>query len=124
MNPIPRGMTIIASWTDVDMTESVDLDRMTKEVHDAAEQCGSMILESILASEHLPAVAVDGETFPGLVRHLKPRLIYMVLAAFDAKEEVVFHSEEDELDPGLKKLAAKWTNRKWSVIAADPRFDG
>ncbi|WP_267975678.1 hypothetical protein [Rhizobium leguminosarum] len=38
------------------MTESVDLDRMTKEVRDAAEQCGAMILKSILASEHLPSV--------------------------------------------------------------------
>ncbi|MCW1753035.1 hypothetical protein [Rhizobium acaciae] len=93
------------------MTDSVDLDRMTKEVRAAAEECGAMILESILASEHLPAVAVDGDTFASLVRHLKPRLIYMILTEFDAKEEVAAHFEEDELDTGLKKLAAKWTNR-------------
>jgi hypothetical protein len=93
------------------MTESVDLDRMTNEVRAAAEDCGAMILESILASENLPAVAVDGDTFPSLVRHLKPRLIYMILTEFDAKEEVAAYFEEDELDTGLKKLATKWTNR-------------
>ncbi|MGO6943185.1 hypothetical protein [Rhizobium johnstonii] len=93
------------------MTESVDLDRMAKEVRAAAEECGAMILESILAGEHLPAVAVDGDTFPSLVRHLKPRLIYMIPTEFDAKEEVTAHFEEDELDTGLKKLAAKWTHR-------------
>ncbi|NEK40637.1 hypothetical protein GR250_04215 [Rhizobium leguminosarum] len=93
------------------MTGSVDLDRMAQEVRAASEACGTMILESILASEHHPAVAVDGDTFPDLVRHLKPRLIYMILTEFDAKEEVAAHFEEDELDTGLKKLAAKWTNR-------------
>ncbi|MGO7035668.1 hypothetical protein ACCT19_33175 [Rhizobium ruizarguesonis] len=93
------------------MTGSVDLDRMAQEVRAASEACGTMILESILASEHLPAVAVDGDTFPSFVRHLKPRLIYMVLTAFDAKEEVAAHFEEDELDTGLKRLATKWTNR-------------
>lgn len=93
------------------MTESADLDQIAKEVRAVTEENGAMILESILASEHLPAVAVDGDTFPGLIRHLKPRLIYMVLTAFDAKEEVAAHFEEDELDTGLKRLATKWTNR-------------
>lgn len=90
------------------MTESADLDRMAKEVRAAAEECGAMILENILASESLPAVAVDGDTFPSLVKHLKPRLIYMVLTTFDAKEDVAAHFEVEELDRDLKKLATKW----------------
>ncbi|EJC76899.1 hypothetical protein Rleg10DRAFT_5589 [Rhizobium leguminosarum bv. trifolii WSM2012] len=93
------------------MTESADLDLIAKEVRTATEECGTMILESILSSEHLPAVAVDGNTFPTLVRHLRPRLIYMVLTTFDATDDVAAHFEEDELDSGLKKLAAKWANR-------------
>ncbi|WP_426122481.1 hypothetical protein [Pararhizobium sp. PWRC1-1] len=93
------------------MTESADLDRMAQEVRKAAEECGAMILQSILASDHVPAVAVDGDTFPALVKHLKPRLIYMVRTTFDAGEDVMAHFEEDELDSGLMKLAAEWTNR-------------
>jgi hypothetical protein len=90
------------------MTESADLDRMAKEVRAAAQECGAMILENILASESLPAVAVGGDAFPALVRHLRPRLIYMVLTKFDAQEEVLAHFEEEELDRDLKKLATKW----------------
>lgn len=90
------------------MTESIDLDTMAAEVRKAAEECGAMVLESILASEHLPAVVVDGNTFPALVKHLRPRLIYMVLTKFDATDEVAAHFEEDELDHNLKKLATKW----------------
>lgn len=93
------------------MTDSADLDRMAQEVRAAAEDCGAMILASVLSSEQLPAVAVDGDTFPALVRHLKPRIIYMVLTTFDATEDVTVHFEEDELDASLKKLAIKWTHR-------------
>lgn len=92
------------------MTDSSDLDRMAKEVRAAAEACGAMILESILASENLPAVAVDAYTFPALIKHLRPRLIYMVVTTFNANEEVAAHFEVDELDAGLKKLATKWTS--------------
>ncbi|QPB24505.1 hypothetical protein [Rhizobium sp. 007] len=89
------------------MTESADLDRMAQEVRKAAEECGAMILETILASENLPAVAVDGDTFPSLVKHLRPKLIYMVLTKFEATEDVESHFEQ-ELDRDLKKLASKW----------------
>lgn len=90
------------------MTDSADLDRIAKEVFAAAEECEAMILENILASGSLPAVAIDGDTFPSLVKHLRPRLIYMVLTQFDAREEVLTHFDEEGLDRDLKKLATKW----------------
>lgn len=93
------------------MTESADLDRMAKDVREAAEECGAMILESILASESLPAVPVGGDTFPALIKHLRPRLIYMLLSQFDAKEEVMGHFEEEELERDLAKLAKKWAGK-------------
>ncbi|WP_240535341.1 CCDC34 family protein [Rhizobium freirei] len=69
-----------------------------------------MILETILASENLPAVAVDVDTFPSLVKHLRPRLIYMLLTKFNAEDEVEA-SFEEELDRDLKQLVAKYRNR-------------
>ena len=84
------------------MTDSADLDRMATEMRNAAEACGAMIIETIVASENLPAVAVDGETFPALVKHLKPRLIYMLLTSFVSKEEVADHFEVEDLDSGLR----------------------
>ncbi|MBY3575420.1 hypothetical protein HFN65_31270 [Rhizobium laguerreae] len=93
------------------MTESTDLDRMAEEVRRAAEECGAMVLNSILASEHLAAVAVKGDTFPALIRHIRPRLIYMVLTKFDPIDEGAADFKEDELDRALKKLADKWKAR-------------
>ncbi|TAT70061.1 hypothetical protein [Rhizobium ruizarguesonis] len=90
------------------MTESIDLDRMAEEVRKAAEECGAMVLKSILGSEHLAAVAVDGDTFPSLIKHIRPRLIYKVLVEFDATDEVAAHFEEEEPDSDLRKLATKW----------------
>ncbi|WP_327211467.1 hypothetical protein [Rhizobium ruizarguesonis] len=90
------------------MAESADLDRMAQEIRRTAEECGAMVLGSILASELLPAVAVDGDAFPTLVKHLRPRLIYLVLTKFAAAEGVEARFEEEGLDRDLKKLAAKW----------------
>jgi hypothetical protein len=93
------------------MTESADLDKIAKEVREAADACGSMILETILASENMPAVAIDGDTFPSLVKHLRPRLIYMLLTQFNAKEETEAHFEVEELDRDMKKLVAKYRDK-------------
>lgn len=93
------------------MTESTDLDRMAKDVREATEAYGAMILETILASENLPAVAVDGDTFPSLVKHLRPALIYMLLTKFNAKEEVEAHLEAEELDCDARSLVAKYRDK-------------
>ncbi|MEF3135387.1 hypothetical protein OS035_28470 [Rhizobium sp. 268] len=93
------------------MTDSSDLDLIANNVRAAAEECGTMILETSWSSEHLPAAAVGADIFPALVRHLKPRLIYMLLTEFDAIEEVGSHFEEADLDADLRKFAMKWTNR-------------
>ncbi|WP_105433015.1 hypothetical protein [Neorhizobium sp. T6_25] len=95
------------------MTESADLDRMEKDVRQAAGGVGAMILETVLASDNLPAVAVDGVTFAALVQHLRPRLIYMMITTFTAAEDVAVHFDvhEDELDRDLKKLATQWASK-------------
>ncbi|MDX0654715.1 hypothetical protein GOD34_29020 [Sinorhizobium medicae] len=93
------------------MTESADLDQIAKLVKDAAEESGTMILETALVSESLPGVAVSGDRFPALIKHLRPRLVYMLLTSFDAEAAVEGHFEVDELDSDLNKLAAKWRKR-------------
>lgn len=93
------------------MTDSADLDKMADAIRAAAADCGAMILETTLSAEGIAAVAIDGDAFPDLVNHLKPRLIYLLLTKFDSKEEVSDHFELEDLDPTLKKLAGKWKSR-------------
>gem|GEM_PF-2693045 len=93
------------------MTESADLDQIAKLIRDAAADNGAMILEVVLSAENVPAVGLPADKFPALIRHLKPRLIYMVLTQFDAREAVESHFEVEELDGSLRKLAAKWKSR-------------
>lgn len=91
------------------MTESADLDRMAKDVRAAAEACGAMVIEAILSVEAPAAVAVHGAAFPCLVKHVRPRLIYVFSTSFDVRTETaLIFDVEDELDASLKKFLAKW----------------
>jgi len=93
------------------MTGSTDLDKIAEQVRAAADESGTMILEVVLSAENVPTVGLPADKFPALIKHLKPRLIYMVLTQFDAREAVESNFEVEELDSNLRKLAAKWKNR-------------
>jgi len=57
------------------MTESTDLDQIAKEIRAATEECGTMVLTAVLTKDDLPTVVLDADTFPTLIRHLKPPLL-------------------------------------------------
>jgi len=92
------------------MTESTDLDRIEEAVRNASDESETLILQSVLAGEHVQTAAVPADQFPMLIRHLRPRLIYMVRTQFQAREEIEDRFD-GEFDAELKKLVAKWKAR-------------
>ena len=70
-----------------------------------------MILEVAISAENVPTVGLPADQFPTLIKHLKPRLIYMLLLSFDALDTVKSHFEVEELDDISRKFAEKWMNR-------------
>ncbi len=99
------------------MAESIELDRIVTEVRAVAEQCGALILEAALPLETkvVPIVVLASADFPNLIRHVRPRLIYLVSAPFDADDGALEALEvEDDNPPELpriKKFASKWHYR-------------
>lgn len=99
------------------MTESVDLDRIATEVRAVAKECGALIVETVLSLEtrHVPVAAVPATEFVSLIRHIRPRLVYLVVASFDAIEdaEVALDVDAESPDEGsrAKEFAAKWHDR-------------
>ena len=78
-----------------------------------------MIVEAALSLETntVPVATMDGSVFSNLVKHVRPRLIYLVVVAFDAGEdtEVALEVQDEEesilSSPPVKKFVAKWRHR-------------
>lgn len=100
------------------MSESADLDRIAIAVRAAAKECDTLVIESIIATETnaFPTIAVEGSVFPTLIRHIRPKLLYLVAMPFDVTEEVLaaFDMEDEGLTelPLIKKLASAWRYRE------------
>src|SRR5260221_4140538 len=99
------------------MSESFELDRIVTEVRAAARECDALIVESMLSAETraVPVATVVGSGFPSLVKHVRPRLIYLVASAFDAGNETLaaLEMEDDRLleRSGIKKFISRWRYR-------------
>lgn len=110
------------------MSESAELDRIAKEVRAAAEACGAMILDTMVAEGNVPAAVLDTDKFPALIEHLKPRLVYMVVNKFDALEDFVseLEADEEDLDRDQKKAVDKWAkhNDQTSCLMLGVIHDG
>jgi hypothetical protein len=95
------------------------LDYWAEEVRAAADECGAKVLPAIPdISKNAVAVAVEAAGFAALVRHIRPRLVYLVTTTFDAKEEAISEIELDDQDEdwireqkALKALVKQWRSR-------------
>ena len=99
------------------MVEISELDRIVDQVRAAAHECNTFIVKAALAlqSDTVPAVGVDRAAFVGLIRHVKPKIIYVLASPFDAGDDMLTALEEEDesfLDhPSIKKLVTKWRHR-------------
>jgi hypothetical protein len=95
--------------------ESVEIDKAIAEVRAAAGESGTLILETLLSLDgvEIPTAAVPSTDYPSLIRHIKPKVIYLFVTTFDAAEELEASLEdEDALKmPRAKKLIADWRSR-------------
>lgn len=114
------------------MTESVDLDRIAAEVRVVAKECGALVVEVALSLEtnSVPVAAVAASEFCGLVRHIRPRLIYLVVASFDAGDDTEAALGTDEESPHdsshIKEFVSRWRYRdgQTSRVALGVMGDG
>jgi len=114
------------------MSESFELDRIVIEVQAVAKECGALIIEAALSLETntVPVAAVAASEFPSLLRHVRPKLVYVVAAAFDAGDDTLIALEvEDEslLERSrIKKFVSSWRQRdgQTSRVALGLMCDG
>jgi hypothetical protein len=99
------------------MSESFDLDRIVTEVRAAAKECDALIVEAIASVDTgtVPVAAIVASRFPSLIKHVKPRLIYLVASPFDAGDETLaaLEVEDDSFleRSSIKKLISRWRYR-------------
>jgi hypothetical protein len=99
------------------VSENSELDQIVSDVRAAAKECGALIIESALSGDRdtVPSASVDGSEFPALIRHVRPRLVYLAAAEFDAGDDLLDAIEEEDetiLDiPAVKKVVTKWRAR-------------
>ena len=105
------------------MSETIDLERTVTGVRTAAKECSALIIEATLVIETsaVPVVAIAASEFPGVIKHLRPRLIYLFVSPFDAGDEAlaaldVEDEEESYLESApIKKLISKWRHRHGQI---------
>jgi hypothetical protein len=90
------------------------LERIEKEVRDAATEVGAMIVPTFLRVEAPLAAAIEADQFAALIRFLKPRLVYMMPIAFAAEEDALSQLEDEGDEewllslPEVAALIGKW----------------
>jgi hypothetical protein len=100
---------------------SEDFDRFAASIKDAAKETGALIVNSLLDTPDrpsIPNVDLGLDAMLAVIRHVRPRVIYLIESCFDLEDEVSDLSEEDEEDeeetegkerhPALEKLVRKW----------------
>jgi hypothetical protein len=102
--------------------ESADIDRVVEEVRAAAERSGALIIDAVLsvAGDVVPAAAVPGAEFALLIDHIKPKIVYLSVTAFEAAEELEASIDDEDLldNPQAKRLITSWRFRDGQTCRA------
>ena len=98
------------------MTESADLDRIAADIRAVTKECDALIVEAPPPLDaRVPVVAVASADYCELIVHIRPKLVYLQVASFDAEEGARDLLERDDDDPTeipqARKLASKWRSR-------------
>lgn len=98
------------------MLNKTALDLHAEGIRAAAEECGARIIPALPSvSNSSIAVPVDAAEFVELVRHIRPRLIYLVATPFDAEEEAFTEIGLDDQDDD-------WIHEQKALIALVKRW--
>jgi len=99
--------------------DSADIDRIVNDVKEAAAECGALLLEAVLPIEGRGGfiAVVAGSDFPKLIRHAKPKIVYLITTSFDAAEELMEGFEDDDVaaHPQAKRIIATWSSRNGQI---------
>ena len=80
-------------------------------VREAAHELGSLVIDTAVeAGKRIPVAVVNEGEFLSLVRHIRPRLIYLNEQTFDP--DALFEDDEIGEFPKAKALAKGW--RRWN----------
>ena len=104
------------------MSDDNDFDRFSEGVKTAARDVNALVLDTYLdVSEKAatPQAALDLDELIGVIRHIKPRLIYLVESAFELESETEAlrdagsdeeggEDQDDANGPAIERLAKKW----------------
>jgi len=81
-----------------------------------------LFIDAVLSAEgrEVIAVAVNGDQFPSLIRHIKPKIVYLSVTAFDASDELMGSLDNEDFfeNPHAKKLIASWRFRDGQTCRA------
>lgn len=104
------------------MTEKPDdFDRFAESIKAAATDTGALIVNALLDVPERPAVPHVGlapDEMLAVIRHVRPRVVYLVESCFELESEIFDADGEDQDDeeepdnserhPALEKLVRKW----------------
>ncbi|AYG59930.1 hypothetical protein [Rhizobium jaguaris] len=110
--------------------DTADIDRLANDLKEAAAECGALLLEAVLPVEGRGGfiASVSFGEFLNLIRHAKPKIVYLITTSFDAAEELGDNFEEDDISdlPEAKKIIAIWRSHDGQAcrVAAGLMCDG
>jgi hypothetical protein len=109
-----------------------ELEKLACEVTEAVKGVGGKVIDAMVSIDRAtaPVVSLDGFEFPALINHARPRIVYVLIARFDARMEVMDAlsdlDNDDDSAPEkqdfishatAKKLIAAWRHRDGDVAS-------
>jgi hypothetical protein len=109
-----------------------ELEKLSSEVTEAVKGVGGKVIDAVVSIDRVtgPVVSLDGLEFPALINHAKPRIVYVLIARFDARTEVMdalsdLDNDDDNAPEkqdflshaAAKKLIAAWRHRDGDVAS-------
>ena len=103
--------------------EPTRLEQLEAAVRAAAQEVAAEIVPAVLHVQSQPTAAIEAVQLVALIRHLRPRLVYMLPVEFEAKEFALEHLEgegdEDWLMslPEVGGLIRRWRRHDGQAVA-------
>lgn len=99
------------------MPSNAELQKLASDAIDAA----AMVVDAVVSFDRdaAPVASVAGSDFPALIKHVRPKVAYVLVAKFDARDEVLeaLGGEDDAVldHVSTKKLISAWRPRNGEI---------
>ncbi|MEY2394093.1 MAG: hypothetical protein QOF94_438 [Acidobacteriaceae bacterium] len=116
------------------MADDSYFENFAEHIKTVAEEVGALVVRELLdipESATMPQVALNLDEVVAVVRHTRPRLIYLVESCFDVEFEIAEVAESlgqdekgggDDDNPALERLANKWRTQNGKPCFAFAAF--